>query len=125
LGDISESEYREFRLELLKRYCFVSKLICPEAEDIVGVATEPGVDTELRSEDAIAFDARDWTHDHEAEARRIQQETGILANVKKTEDRVFEFPLPPPADSMRPGKNPRNKPCPCGSGKKYKRCHGL
>jgi uncharacterized protein YchJ len=23
-----------------------------------------------------------------------------------------------------PGTNPRNKPCPCGSGKKYKKCHG-
>ncbi|MXX53755.1 MAG: hypothetical protein F4Z35_07495 [Dehalococcoidia bacterium] len=22
------------------------------------------------------------------------------------------------------GKVGRNKPCPCGSGKKYKRCHG-
>jgi preprotein translocase subunit SecA len=24
----------------------------------------------------------------------------------------------------RPGKVGRNDPCPCGSGKKYKRCHG-
>jgi uncharacterized protein YecA (UPF0149 family) len=22
------------------------------------------------------------------------------------------------------GKVPRNAPCPCGSGKKYKKCHG-
>ncbi len=22
------------------------------------------------------------------------------------------------------GKTPRNSPCPCGSGKKYKHCHG-
>ena len=22
------------------------------------------------------------------------------------------------------GKTPRNAPCPCGSGKKYKKCHG-
>jgi preprotein translocase subunit SecA len=22
------------------------------------------------------------------------------------------------------GKTPRNAPCPCGSGKKYKHCHG-
>jgi preprotein translocase subunit SecA len=28
---------------------------------------------------------------------------------------------PPPADW---GKVPRNAPCPCGSGKKYKHCHG-
>jgi preprotein translocase subunit SecA len=32
-----------------------------------------------------------------------------------------------PADPNRPetwGKTPRNAPCPCGSGKKYKHCHG-
>jgi preprotein translocase subunit SecA len=28
------------------------------------------------------------------------------------------------ATSNRPGKVGRNDPCPCGSGKKYKRCHG-
>jgi preprotein translocase subunit SecA len=32
-----------------------------------------------------------------------------------------------PADPARPetwSKTPRNAPCPCGSGKKYKHCHG-
>jgi preprotein translocase subunit SecA len=28
------------------------------------------------------------------------------------------------AAGSRPGKVGRNDPCPCGSGKKYKRCHG-
>ena len=29
-----------------------------------------------------------------------------------------------PADPSTWGKVPRNSPCPCGSGKKYKHCHG-
>jgi preprotein translocase subunit SecA len=29
--------------------------------------------------------------------------------------------MPTPGDW---GKVPRNAPCPCGSGKKYKHCHG-
>jgi hypothetical protein len=29
-----------------------------------------------------------------------------------------------PADLSRPGKVGRNDPCPCGSGRKYKQCHG-
>lgn len=36
-------------------------------------------------------------------------------------------PLPPPVEPIRKegGAEPkRNDPCPCGSGKKYKRCHG-
>ena len=27
--------------------------------------------------------------------------------------------------NMNENKVPRNEPCPCGSGKKYKRCHGI
>ena len=36
-------------------------------------------------------------------------------------DQETEEPEPPPAPS---GKVGRNDPCPCGSGKKYKKCHG-
>jgi uncharacterized protein len=32
---------------------------------------------------------------------------------------------PPPAMHDSPGKVGRNDPCPCGSGKKYKKCCGL
>jgi preprotein translocase subunit SecA len=29
-----------------------------------------------------------------------------------------------PNDPVTWGTTPRNAPCPCGSGKKYKHCHG-
>ena len=32
---------------------------------------------------------------------------------------------PNPADPSTWGKVARNTPCPCGSGRKYKHCHGL
>jgi preprotein translocase subunit SecA len=41
-----------------------------------------------------------------------------------------ETPAAAPEATMQPfqrsddDKTPRNAPCPCGSGKKYKRCHG-
>ncbi len=39
-----------------------------------------------------------------------------------TED---EPPLPPPVEPVHVDKVPgRNDPCPCGSGKKYKKCCG-
>jgi preprotein translocase subunit SecA len=31
---------------------------------------------------------------------------------------------PGAAPQAKSGKVPRNAPCPCGSGKKYKKCHG-
>jgi len=36
-----------------------------------------------------------------------------------------EEPLPPPVEPIHAEKNVgRNDPCPCGSGKKYKKCCG-
>ena len=35
-----------------------------------------------------------------------------------------EVPEPEPAPAAQPSKIGRNDPCPCGSGKKYKKCHG-
>ena len=35
---------------------------------------------------------------------------------------VKEMQLPPTADQMKKGKVGRNHPCPCGSGKKFKKC---
>ncbi len=35
-----------------------------------------------------------------------------------------ETPEAPVAETARSDKIPRNAPCPCGSGKKYKKCHG-
>lgn len=36
-----------------------------------------------------------------------------------------EDPLPPPVKPIQSGKDVgRNDPCPCGSGKKYKKCCG-
>lgn len=42
---------------------------------------------------------------------------GTVSNKVKIEDRD-------PADPASWGKIARNEPCPCGSGKKYKQCHG-
>ena len=51
----------------------------------------------------------------------------VLAHVelRQDQDEVAEdaaSPAPPAADAGQ--KVPRNAPCPCGSGKKYKHCHG-
>lgn len=36
-----------------------------------------------------------------------------------------EEPLPPPVEPIKADEKPdRNAPCPCGSGKKYKKCCG-
>ncbi|UCE60305.1 MAG: SEC-C domain-containing protein [Phycisphaerales bacterium] len=38
---------------------------------------------------------------------------------------VDDEPLPPPVETIHADDKPqRNDPCPCGSGKKYKKCCG-
>lgn len=63
-----------------------------------------------------------------AEAEAIQKQKMNLQHdqVSQLEDKPAE-PAAPPADKpfVRPqAKIGRNDPCPCGSGKKYKACHG-
>ena len=48
-----------------------------------------------------------------------------LAKPKTEPQRVEPGPVgPAPAKQAVSDKIGRNDPCPCGSGKKYKRCHG-
>jgi hypothetical protein len=58
--DVSYDEFREVRRLLLERYCMVVKAIYPEAQDIVGIATEDRTIT-TRSEDIVYLDAREWS----------------------------------------------------------------
>ena len=121
-----EDEYRAARRECLSLLCHITKVVFPGAQDIVGLATEPGVARKPRSEDALHLDARQWTEEMEVWARSAQRQTGFLTKLSRNEGTVREYPNP--ASDLRlnidPGHNPRNKQCPCGSGLKFKRCHG-
>lgn len=124
-------EYREVRRTLLHTYCLATKLKWPNAEDIVGIATETGMD-ESRSEDAVYWDARVWTEDERADAERVVTEMGLLRDIRQFAGIVYEYPNRSPRQSSTPVGGPRaktkgrdrNAPCPCGSGRKTKKCCG-
>ena len=133
LPSVSYEDYREGRRYFLEACCLITKLMYPEALDIVGIATEAShVLTEHRSEDALYFDARNWTEDMQKEASSIQQDTGLLANLTKHASTVREYPYQPErtrhasyaASAPQMKGRDRNKPCPCRSGKKFKKCCG-
>jgi hypothetical protein len=124
--DKSHEEYRLVRRRVLEAYCMVMKLVYPNAVDILGIATESGFTEEDRSEDALYLNAREWSSELDNEAKRLQDELGLLTNLTMSHGTFREYPIrlrPFEARSMA-GKNPRNKPCPCGSGLKFKRCYG-
>lgn len=74
---------------------------------------------------------------------QIRSEQDILPVEKHEQPKQMQYSHPPAPDSLGTGKSPdttatedktpfvrdqrkvgRNEPCPCGSGKKYKQCHG-
>jgi uncharacterized protein YecA (UPF0149 family) len=124
-------EYREVRRNLLHTYCLTTKLKWPNAEDIVGIATETGMN-ESRSEDAVYWDARFWTEDERADAERVATEMGLLRDIRQFAGMEYEYPNRSPQRSSMPVGGPRvkakgrdrNAPCPCGSGRKTKKCCG-
>ncbi len=119
--------YRERRRELLEAYITCTKAHYPQALDIVGIATENDLQADHRSEDALYLDARDWTEEQLAEARRFQQEMGFLTNITKHKGKEWEYPVEPERSPATMKGRDRNKLCFCGSGKKFKKCcgHGL
>ena len=130
LPSVTYEEYREGRLKFLEACCMVAKLKFPEAKDIVGIATESGRGVK-GTEDILYYDARVWTEGDAAEARSLQRDLNLLTEVTKVEGTEKEYPVvrpsprphPPGFAPYTPGF-PRKQPCPCGSGKKYKRCCG-
>jgi hypothetical protein len=116
----SKEEYRDVRRHYLEQCCIVAKLENPNATDIIGIATETGVGNG-RSEDCLYLDAREWTAEMQARAKEIQEKLGILKKPRQIKQHMQEYP-----SVAVPGKvkNPRNKPCPCGSGRKFKTCCG-
>jgi hypothetical protein len=121
-GSESYDDYRRVRLEWLKAACQVTKLRFPEALDIVGIATETG--SGPRSEDAVYFDARAWSEADADEARELGEKLELLTNTREFHWTEKEYPDIVTDGSFRVSGEGRNKACPCGSGRKWKKCHG-
>lgn len=126
--EISLSQYREERGALLQAYCQIAKLRFPYAKDIVGIATEPNIKNQFRSEDSIYLDASQWTEELQKNTEELFKSMGLQHNVVLNHYHDKEYPDIVSNDPKilvdHLPKNPRNKPCLCGSGKKYKKCHG-
>lgn len=119
---LTDEQYRNIRMNLLSDYCHVAKLKYPEAIDIIGVASEAGLPPR-RSEDLMYLDASHWSPAHEAKAKGIQNRLGLLQKVRAGGTREYEYPVDHKGKRRKTAPS-RNSPCPCGSGERYKRCHG-
>jgi hypothetical protein len=119
---ITDKEYRNVRMNLLSNYCRVTKLKFPQATDIIGIASEAGL-PERRSEDLMYLDVRRWSPRDEARAKEIQNKFGLLGKVMPGATREYEYPVDHRGKPRKRAPS-RNSPCPCGSRKRFKNCHG-
>jgi hypothetical protein len=123
----SYEEYRKARSDLLQACCMVVKYKFSEALDIVGIAANPERPNIGCSEDLLYLDAREWSEELNKEAAQLHKDFGIFASATQYNIHEQEYPVPASPEIIRmkrPPKIGRNERCPCGSGKKYKKCHG-
>ncbi|RJP79504.1 MAG: hypothetical protein C4522_10370 [Desulfobacteraceae bacterium] len=92
--------------------------LCTESPDVVGVLIEVGAGGVY--EKARCFKAY-------APSERSEQNARIFDDAKRMGQRTRTVNPPRGVDTPKPRhtrKIGRNEPCPCGSGIKYKKCHG-
>jgi len=117
-----DNEYRPKRRAMLEIACGAAKNKFNHLQAVVGIAIDAPKYAQINSEDFILLDCANWTdeeRDHYEKANEGLEffKTGTVE--KKT---VTEFPIVKKTDTTKRVKVGRNEPCPCGSGKKYKKC---
>ena len=118
----TEPDYREARQKLLMNYCYTVRLKWPDAQTVVGIATESGL-KENRSEDMICFEASKWTAEDDAYARELQEHFPLLKDMRMTRGVTQEYPVDHRGISSEKMQS-RNARCKCGSGKRFRYCCG-
>ena len=89
--EVAYEKYRDMRFNYLIWHCEVVKYLHPEALDIVGIAVDPR--PEEISEDGVYMDARTWTEEQNAVAKRLHEEGGIFRNARQFGGRYWEYPI--------------------------------
>lgn len=133
-------QYRKTRIAMLQAYCMTIAITNHQLKRIIGIAMEPP-QKELPgakfSEDMLMLEPpHPMTPEFEREQQRLAKVFDVMRKdrVRATAFHADEYPTSPEDpqfafarsghDAIRQAerKISRNDPCPCGSGKKYKRC---
>lgn len=124
----AEPDYREKRQTLLEIACGAAKNKFPQLVKVIGIGIEaPKFSGGMVAEDFILMPCDPWPDEIQTYYEELNREWNFFGTreLRQVNDRVTQF-VPPTRESTRsrPGKVGRNDTCPCGSGKKSKRCHG-
>ncbi|HSC41943.1 MAG TPA: SEC-C metal-binding domain-containing protein [Candidatus Binatia bacterium] len=126
----AQSDYREKRRTLLEIACGAARNKFPHLTKVIGIGMDaPKFAGDTNSEDFILLPCEAWTDEMRDYYEEQNQEWRFFGTpqLKKYNQHVTQFVPPkrrPARKSSKDQKVGRNEPCPCGSGDKYKRCHG-
>lgn len=90
---IPEQDYRHARSQFLRECCLVVKLEFPDAQHIVGIATETWDGSNYRSEDFVHLDATEWSEALQKQAQASKAGLGILIKTKTFSGSEKEYPI--------------------------------
>ncbi|BFI96061.1 MAG: SEC-C metal-binding domain-containing protein [Rhodanobacter sp.] len=122
-------DYREKRQAMLEIACGSAKNKFQELTRIIGI----GIDAPKHSdgndgEDFVLMPCETWTDEMRVHYEVANKDLKFFETPQMREHRqvVHEFVNPEPTTAIQPPtkKVGRNEPCPCGSGVKFKKCHG-
>lgn len=121
----ADPDYLDKRRTLLEIACGAAKNKFPHLKKVIGIGTDaPKFDGGWNSEDFIFMPCEEWNHEVRAHYSKLNQDWRFFETpqLRKYEQTVTQFAPSKAGSAMK--KVGRNDPCPCGSGKKYKKCHG-
>jgi hypothetical protein len=121
-----EAEHRPKRQKMLEIACGAAKNRFEHLEKVIGIAIDAPKYSKRNSEDFILMDCDNWSDDTMEYYERANDVYGFFksSNLTSQKKHVKEFPTIEKSrtDHLRHRKIGRNSPCPCGSGRKYKKC---
>lgn len=118
-------DFREKRRDILEIACGAAKNKFPNLVKVIGIGVEAPKFSSTVAEDFILMPCEDWPDERKTYYEDLNLEWNFFSTSEPRQFRVTQFvPLPRPAKAAKPGKIGRNDPCPCDSGKKFKKCHG-
>ena len=117
-----ENEYRPKRQALLEVACGAAKNKFKHLKKVIGIAIDAPKYAESNSEDFILMDCSDWPDNLREHYEKVNEGLGFFKTGALEKRTVTEFPTVKKTSVSGKVKVGRNDPCPCGSGKKYKKC---
>jgi hypothetical protein len=122
------NDEREIRQEILLIACGAAKNHMPDLHTVIGIGIEPPKLVTDIGEDFVLLDCSEWSKERSSEFEEKNRTLNFFNSptLRRYDQQTTEFvkPAPEPSTNGIIPKVGRNEPCPCGSGRKFKKCHG-